>query len=522
VKGKAEVEFQAYLGVCTECPENTVESIQAASEQGYNSVGIEINITSDGQFVLLCDDTVNRTARMPGGALIPREVSVRDITYEQALEYDFGIGFSRKFKGTAIPFLLDVLEFAAKSGIVISIGSSHERLSGDEREALFSILGDYGSRVRIVCRSLSLLEFAAKTLPKIGLCYEGEVDGEMLERIGRNIPKSRLSVRLDVNSAARELCEAVKKYALLELGEVNCTEALARAEALEADAVWTRGQIKPTVNEGITADMHTHSDHSHDCRVSLFDMREAQSKKGTDFVAVTNHSDVGFYKFREAFENIRRAADDAMELNARNDAFSRLLVGVEIGDGIHCVDMMRRVERLCDYDVIIGSVHSTLKDGELVAYSTRDFSCESDEEIDGFMMSYFADLKKTVELGDFDILAHLTCPLRYVIGRYGRRVDMEKHRGAITEILKLIIEKGIALELNTSSLSLVLGDFVPCKEILAEYRRLGGYLVTLGSDAHVVNEASANFDAAKEHLRELGFRDVYYFKKRRAYPCRLT
>jgi len=201
------VEFQAYLGVCTECPENTVESIQAASEQGYNSVGIEINITSDGQFVLLCDDTVNRTARMPGGALIPREVSVRDITYEQALEYDFGIGFSRKFKGTAIPFLLDVLEFAAKSGIVISIGSSHERLSGDEREALFSILGDYGSRVRIVCRSLSLLEFAAKTLPKIGLCYEGEVDGEMLERIGRNIPKSRLSVRLDVNSAARELCE---------------------------------------------------------------------------------------------------------------------------------------------------------------------------------------------------------------------------------------------------------------------------------------------------------------------------
>jgi len=261
---------------------------------------------------------------------------------------------------------------------------------------------------------------------------------------------------------------------------------------------------------------------AHEVGARRDDMREAQSKKGTDFVAVTNHSDVGFYKFREAFENIRRAADDAMELNARNDAFSRLLVGVEIGDGIHCVDMMRRVERLCDYDVIIGSVHSTLKDGELVAYSTRDFSCESDEEIDGFMMSYFADLKKTVELGDFDILAHLTCPLRYVIGRYGRRVDMEKHRGAITEILKLIIEKGIALELNTSRLSLVLGDFVPCKEILAEYRRLGGYLVTLGSDAHVVNEASANFDAAKEHLRELGFRDVYYFKKRRAYPCRLT
>ena len=98
---------------------------------------------------------------------------------------------------------------------------------------------------------------------------------------------------------------------------------------------------------------------------------------------------------------------------------------------------------------------------------------------------------------------------------------MTEFEGIIDEILKMIIAKGIALEVNTSSLSLALGDFVPDTEILKKYKAMGGYLITIGSDAHVPEEASANFDRALRHLKALGFNNIFYYKNRTAYQCRL-
>lgn len=522
MKGCAEVRYQACFGVCTENPENTIESIQAAAEQGYGSVYVEINVTADGQFVLLSDRTLNRLARNCDGSELSRTVYISDITYGQAIAYDFGIGFSRKFKGARIAFLWDVLEFAVRSGLKVVIGFGDFLPSDGERKRLFGLLEGYQSVSCLVCKTLSELESAAKALPQISLCYFGDMGEGSLENISRLVPKSRLSLRLDFKDATKELCERVKKYAELEIGLVSDYGELACAESFGADVVLTKGQIKPPVKEEVTADMHTHSEHSHDCAVSLFDMREAQSRKCTDFVAVTNHADIEFFSTFDSYGNIKRAEEEVLALNARNDSFSRLLVGAEIGDGIHRPELMRYVEQLCDYDVIIGSIHSTMKGGELVAYSRRDFSLDSDEEVDEFMTSYLNDLKLLVEIGDFDILAHLTCPLRYVVGKYGKSVDMSKYDEVITDILKSIIKKGIALELNTSSVSLALGGFIPDRDILVKYKALGGYLITLGSDAHIVSEVSANFDRAKDHLKSMGFKDIYYFKKRRAYPCRLV
>jgi histidinol phosphatase-like PHP family hydrolase len=58
-------------------------------------------------------------------------------------------------------------------------------------------------------------------------------------------------------------------------------------------------------------------------------------------------------------------------------------------------------------------------------------------------------------------------------------------------------------------------------EILEKYRELGGYLITLGSDAHILSEAAANFEKAVSLLKKLGFKDVYYYKNRRPYQCKL-
>ena len=519
---KKDVKFQAHRGVSTENPENTIEAIRAASEQGYYSAEIDVNVTLDGQFVLLHDDTLNRTARTPDGSRLKELLSISDITYEQALCYDFGIYFSRKFKGEKIPFLWDVLEFASKVGLKLKLDCKYENFSARDKENLFALLSRYANTAELTCKTLSELEHAAAVLPFSRFHYDGEISDEALSKLNGIADSKCLTVWVENSSAAPELCKQIKEHAELGIRRLSSYSELAAAESLGADIIETCGQLKPTMNAGLLPDMHTHSNHSHDCRVPLREMRAAQEAKNTRLAAVTNHADVGFYKTREELSHLTRAFEETVMLNARNNSPCRLLTGVEIGDGVFAPEMMRCAESLCDYDVIIGSVHCAEKDGVLYAYSRTNFSEESDRDVDEFLGEYFKNLKKTVEIGDFDILAHLTCPLRYVVGRSGKKADIAKYDGIITEILKEIIKKGIALELNTSSLSLALGDFVPSTDILVKYRELGGYLITLGSDAHILTEASANFERAKKHLKALGFENVFYYKNRRAYQCKLV
>lgn len=525
------MKFQAHRGVSTENPENTMESVRAAAEQGYRVAEIDVAVTSDGQFVLLHDSTINRTARMPDGSELTEETKISDISYEQALGYDLGVAFSRKFAGTKIPFLWDVLEFASRAGLRVKIDNKYEKFGAVDKERLFELVSRYPHTAELTCKTLSELEMAAKFLPANRFHYDGAVNEDIMESLSGILPRERLTVWVplrnkrtawaNVGFATPALCEAVKRYAELGIWLLCDSAELAIAESLGADIVETEGQLKPPMNEGIVADMHTHSSHSHDCGVSLEEMRAAQAAKGTSLAAVTDHSDVGYYKTKDAFACVTDSVAEVNRLNARNDSTCRLLSGVEIGEGFYFPDKLRYVEGLCDYDVIIGSVHCTVKDGELAGYSRRNFSLESDEEVDIFMSDYFADVMRLIDTTDFDVLAHLTCPIRYVVGRHGKRVDMEKYDGVITDILKKIIQKGIALELNTSSISLAVGDFIPGESILAKYKSLGGYLITLGSDAHITSEASANFEVATKYLKKLGFENIFYYKKRRAHQCTL-
>ena len=89
--------FQAHKGVSTEYPENTMPAFIAAVEQGYKIIELDVAVTKDLKFVLLHDNTINRTARYENGDVIFDTVKISDITYSQALQYDFGIWFSKKF-----------------------------------------------------------------------------------------------------------------------------------------------------------------------------------------------------------------------------------------------------------------------------------------------------------------------------------------------------------------------------------------------------------------------------------------
>lgn len=101
------VKVVNHRGYCLIAPENTLPAFRLSRQRGFKYVETDVALTSDGIPVLLHDQTINRTARDANGNPLPEdeEINIHDITYEQALTYDFGRYKGPEYAGTKIPTL---------------------------------------------------------------------------------------------------------------------------------------------------------------------------------------------------------------------------------------------------------------------------------------------------------------------------------------------------------------------------------------------------------------------------------
>lgn len=521
--------FQAHRGVSSENPENTMPSFEAAVRQGYGIAELDVSVTEDTEFVLLHDNTLNRTARYENGELIPDEIKISEITYKEALQYDFGIGFSKKFKGTKIPLLKDVLEYAKNNNIKLKIDNKYQNFTVEQKKAFFEILRPYDDVACLTCSNLDEIKTAKNMFPKMYFHYDGAVNDDILSELGKLFKKEELAIWLPYKNpdtswvsegfADKELSDKVKHFASLGLWILSDYSQLEEAKKLGADIIETQGNIKPEMNMGLIADMHTHSESSHDSVCKIEDMYEAQTKRKTEFFAVTDHFDTAAFNDYDIFTPILTSYENVAKLNTRHGN-NRILSGVEIGEGFWYPDEYEKVMKLADYDVVIGSVHHVKYKDMANATSRFDFSKMSEETLAEYIDAYFDDMLTMIDTTDFDILAHLTCPLRYINGKYKLNLDISHCESKIEEILRKIIKKGIALEVNTSSFEL-LNTSMPSDAILKKYYDMGGYLLTLGSDAHISDNASGNFEKAIKEIKNIGFRNIYYYKNRNPHQMTL-
>lgn len=516
--------YQAHRGLSSDLPENTMPSFLAAKEWGYGIIELDVSVTKDMQFVVLHDDFINRTARLKSGEELPVKMNIADLTYFEANEYDYGIWFSKKFMGTKIPLLIDVLKMAAENNIQIKIDNKYNRFTHEEKKELFKLIKPYCKIASLTCSSIKEVNYALDFLPDIYFQYDGEVTEEILISLRKILSHNRLTVWLPLENqnthwvkipfANKSLAEMVKRYARLGLWLLSDENDLENAEKFDADVIETNGTLKPF--DISNADMHTHSENSHDSVCKIMDMCIAEKEKGTNVFAVTDHCDIDSFRSYDIYTPIKKSFDAVQKLNQEHNGKLLMLSGVEISEGIWFPDELEKITKLCKYDVVIGSVHCVKYKNSCDAYSKIDFSRFTVQEIYNYLDLYFNDVLRIAKEYDIDILAHLTCPIRYITGKYNIKADISRFYAKIEEILSTIIKREIALEVNTSGYN-VLNDFIPNTEILKKYHNLGGYLLTLGSDAHIADNASTNFDIAKQTLKEIGFEKLYLYKKRVPY-----
>lgn len=526
---ESKIRLQAHRGLSSECPENTMSAFHAAIAQGYDLIEIDPNYTKDGEIVILHDPTINRTGRFSDGSFIPEVVYISDILYKEACQYDFGIYFSLKYKDEKLPLLSDVLDLARQNHVTLKIDNKIEQFPTHISEKLYSLFNEYEENIALTTSNEETICFYADKFPNAQLHYDGIVTGQVIDRLSAF--KHRLTIWLPYPSSLTdwvqipfvtdETASLVHSFCKLGLWLINDESVYRECIRFNPDVVETNGRIKPIKNISI-CDLHTHSQSSHDSQCLVRKMAEAEIQKGIAALAVTDHCDILYYDKVNIPDIMRSSYCETVEAAKVLSKQIKILRGIELGEGIWNKEYTMEILKAFPYDVVLGSVHTVRFKDESVPFSTIDFSSWSQEKLKQYLNVYFLEVIEMLHTIPIDVLAHLTCPFSYINGKYNRSISTKDFRKSITEILQYLIDHAIPMEINTSKINTLYGQFMPDEWILEEYYRMGGRMVTLGSDAHIADNAANGFSKAIQMLKTIGFEYCFTFENRIPIQCSLA
>lgn len=103
----------AHRGASGFAPENTIAAFKLAHEKGADGIELDVQLTKDGEVVVIHDDDVKRTSNSEG--------LVMDKTFEEIRSLDIGSWFSEGFAGAQIPTLEEVLDWMLTNEILLNI-----------------------------------------------------------------------------------------------------------------------------------------------------------------------------------------------------------------------------------------------------------------------------------------------------------------------------------------------------------------------------------------------------------------
>lgn len=263
--------------------------------------------------------------------------------------------------------------------------------------------------------------------------------------------------------------------------------------------------------QGYTFDSHVHSENSFDGKDSVISICEFAIANDINGLAITDHCEVNDYKngFEEDIRNSHRDIRVAQEIyKGKLD----LKVGIELGQPLQDIETAEKIIKEFPCDFIIGSMHNVQNEKDFHDMEPDDFKVR----IDSLLLSYYKEYYDMVKWGMFDVIGHITYPLRYVEGIYKMKIDMNKYNEIIYEMLKIAVSNGIGIEVNVSGFRQPYGKQFPNIEHIKAYKEYGGEIITIGTDSHTFETIGMDMDRGKELLRKCGFKYYSFFEERQA------
>lgn len=273
-------------------------------------------------------------------------------------------------------------------------------------------------------------------------------------------------------------------------------------------------------------DCHTHTEFSMDSEADINEMIERAIELGLAAYAITDHCECStwypedHYQNSELFDHFNYAEDfkrSVEAVTALKEKYGRkinLICGTELGQATQDIAAAKTAAADERLDFIIGSLHQVK--GEKDFYYI-DYKNMTKNEIMTLLEKYFNEVYELCRLGLFDVLGHLTYSLRYMKRRCGIEPDISRFDEIIAESFRELAAQDKGIEINTSGIRQGFGDTFPSLKYVKMFRDLGGELVSVGSDAHKVEDLGKNIAEGTEIARAAGFDRLCYFKKHRPY-----
>lgn len=254
-------------------------------------------------------------------------------------------------------------------------------------------------------------------------------------------------------------------------------------------------------------DMHIHSTFSWDSEMEVDNIIKLAKEKNVSYIGLAEHLDFHsnhkksfmFYNYESCLKKI----------NEIKENFNGIMMGIEAGEPYLYREEYEKYIHNKKFDFIMGSVHwiddlSPVEDRYFLKY----------KKVEDAYKIYFEELYKLLKYGNFDIVPHLT-----LVHRNGKKFEKEfcyeKYKKELDDIIKMIISKNMALEVNCSGLRMAAEDFIPNEEIIKAYLKSGGNLITVGSDSHRYNQLFFGIKQAYDLFNELNIRELTIYKERK-------
>lgn len=249
-------------------------------------------------------------------------------------------------------------------------------------------------------------------------------------------------------------------------------------------------------------DSHIHTEISTDSKMVITDAIDRAKKMGIG-LTITEHIDLGYPEEGKFIFEPKDYFARYGDLRSPN-----LRLGVEIGMQTEYTDKNRKIAESHPFDFVLGSIH--MVDGIDIYHEEFYRGRPKHLTYGRYFQSMIDCLMSDMYI---DALGHIDYISRYA--HYDNtEIEYSQFREYIDEVLHLVIEREIALELNTRRLYTAPQAAYMLDTIYRRYKELGGSLVTIGSDAHRPDNIGWAIKDAMALVDRWGLRPVYYENRR--------
>lgn len=272
-------------------------------------------------------------------------------------------------------------------------------------------------------------------------------------------------------------------------------------------------------------DCHTHTQFSVDSEANIELMINRACELELAAYAITDHCECNrwysedYYKNADTYryfdfgKDFEKSVSATTALKEKYGEKLNLICGVEMGQATQEWDIAEKIVSDKRLDFVIGSVHQVpnTEDFALIDYSLLEYT-----DLYKLAEKYMQEIYKLCQWGKMDILGHLTYFLRYFHRHLNSEFVITDFDEIVEASFRELILKGKGIEINTSGLrNSNFRETYPSLKYVKLFRELGGEIISIGSDAHTVEDLGTGVADGIKLAEEAGFKYITYFKERK-------